>query len=68
MSNEKILRMPAVLARTGYCRASIYRIMNDPRSEFPRSIKLGFGRNGAIGWRESDVDEWISKRAAGSAA
>jgi prophage regulatory protein len=52
-----ILRLPQVIKRTGLSRSSIYlRMTND---EFPGSVSLG-GR--AVGWLESDVDEWIVEK------
>ena len=52
-----ILRLPQVIKHTGLSRSSIYlRIANN---EFPESVSLG-GR--AVGWLESDIDEWIVTR------
>ena len=53
----KILRLPQVKAQTGLSRSTIYlRIKNN---EFPKSISLG-GR--AIGWLESDIQNWLEDR------
>ena len=50
----KILRLREVKSSTGLSRSSIYlRMSND---EFPKSISLG-GR--AIGWLESDIQDWL---------
>lgn len=49
-----ILRLPDVTARTGLGRSMIYLRMKE--GSFPKSIKLG-GR--AMGWLESEVEEWI---------
>jgi len=52
-----ILRLPTVLNRTGLSRSSIYlRISN---GEFPKPISLG-GR--AVGWLESDINQWLADR------
>lgn len=52
-----ILRLPQVIKRTGLSRSSIYlRMTND---EFPESVSLG-GR--AVGWLESDIDDWIVEK------
>ncbi len=52
-----ILRLPAVKARTGLSRSTIYlRISND---DFPTPISLG-GR--AVGWIESDIDDWLTEK------
>jgi prophage regulatory protein len=60
MSN-KIIRLPEVKNKTGLSRSSIYLRMS--LSEFPKSISLG---DRAIGWLESDVDEWIDHCVASS--
>ena len=52
-----ILRLPAVKARTGLCRSTIYsRILE---GAFPAPISLG-GR--AVGWLESEVQMWLEDR------
>ena len=56
MSNS-ILRLPAVMARTGLARSTIYfRISHDA---FPRAIKLGRGAR-AVGWLSSEIEGWLS--------
>ena len=52
-----ILRLPQVKSRTGLSRSSIYLRMAN--NEFPASLSLG-GR--AVGWLESDIDEWIVEK------
>ena len=55
--SHSILRLPAVIKRTGLSRSTIYlRIENN---EFPSPISLG-GRS--VGWLEHDIDEWIVER------
>jgi len=54
---KTILRLPQVKARTGLSRSSIYLRMQS--NNFPSPISLG-GR--AVGWLESDIDEWIVAR------
>lgn len=56
-----ILRLPAVKARSGLSRSSIY--LRISKGEFPRSISLG-GR--AVGWLEEDVDGWLEERILAS--
>ena len=54
---HNILRLPAVKARTGLSRSSIYlRIAN---KEFPASISLG-GR--AVGWLETEINSWLDQK------
>lgn len=55
-----ILRLPAVKARTGLSRATIYRkIQSD---DFPRPHQLS---RRAVGWLESDIEAWIATCIAG---
>lgn len=56
MSN-KILRLPAVLSRTGVGRSTIYLWMK--QGIFPRNIQLG---PRVAGWREEDIDEWLESK------
>lgn len=56
-----ILRLPAVQARTGLSRSTIYlRIAED---RFPRPISLG---DRAVGWIESEIDEWLEQQIESS--
>ena len=50
-----ILRLPSVKARTGLSRSTIYLRVAD--GSFPRPVSLGAR---AVGWLESDVEDWIS--------
>ncbi|MCY4642598.1 MAG: AlpA family transcriptional regulator [Gammaproteobacteria bacterium] len=54
---NRILRLHAVMAKTGLSRSAIYLRVNQGR--FPKSISLG-GR--AIGWVEAEIDEWINRQ------
>ena len=49
-----ILRLPAVKARTGLSRSTIYLRISS--GAFPKPISLG-GR--AVGWIESEIQEWL---------
>ena len=53
---DEILRLPAVIARTGLRRSSIY--LRIKRGEF-RPIRLG---PRAIGFLGSEIDSWIASR------
>jgi prophage regulatory protein len=59
----KINRLPAVKEQTGLSRSSIYLRMS--KGEFPQSISLG---DRAIGWLESDIEQWLDERIAASKA
>ncbi len=58
-----ILKLPAVKARTGLSRSTIYlRISN---GVFPTPVPLG-GR--AVGWIESEIELWIEQQIEASRA
>ena len=59
----KILRLPDVITRTGLSRSTIYLRISDGR--FPTPISLG-GR--AVGWLESECEQWILDRIEASRA
>lgn len=51
-----ILRLPAVKARCGLSRSSIYARV--AQGSFPKQVKLGGPR--AVGWVESEIERWLS--------
>lgn len=53
--NLQILKMRDVTRLTTLHRATIYRLIE--RDEFPKQIRIGRRR---VGWRESDVSDWIN--------
>ena len=55
----RIVRLPAVQARTGLGRSTIYVRLAE--GSFPRPVQLGAR---AVGWIEEEVDEWIRKQIA----
>ena len=59
--SHRILRWPELKNTVGYSRTNIYYLMQ--KGDFPQAIKLG-GR--AIGWLESEVNEWINDRVVRS--
>lgn len=56
-----ILRLPAVKARTGLSRSTIYLRVSE--GTFPTPVSLG-GR--AVGWVESEVQDWLARRIEAS--
>jgi prophage regulatory protein len=54
---EKILRLPNVLDRTGLSRSTIYLRVTEGR--FPKPVSLGAR---AVGWIETEVEEWIARK------
>ena len=60
---DRILRRPEVEAITGLARSTIYDRVKAGR--FPRPVTLG---SRSVGWRQSDIENWLSALvAAGSA-
>lgn len=55
--DKRVLRLPAVMERTGLSKASIYRLIK--ASDFPAAIRLGCR---AVGWPADRIDEWIDSR------
>ena len=51
------LPRPAVKARTGLSRSTIYLRISEDR--FPKPVSLG-GR--AVGWIEAEVNDWLNAR------
>lgn len=51
---DRILRLNAVLDRTGLSRATLYRKVQ--AGTFPRQIRIAIR---CAGWRESAVNEWM---------
>lgn len=61
---DRIIRMPELVQMLGLSRSTIYDKLNtkSPRhdAQFPRAIKIG---NSAIGWRQSEINQWIVDRS-----
>lgn len=56
-----ILRLPAVKAKTGLSRSTIYLRVAD--GTFPKPVSLG---SRAVGWLESEVEAWLQLRVEAS--
>ncbi|UCV28105.1 AlpA family phage regulatory protein [Ferribacterium limneticum] len=54
---DKIIRMPEVMAKVGLRKSAVYNMIK--RGEFPAQIRLG---ENSVGWIEADVDEWVRVR------
>lgn len=54
MSKHSLIRLTEVMSRVGLKKSTIYKYMNEDR--FPQSFPIG---DSAVGWLESEVDEWI---------
>lgn len=57
--NEKILRKCEVRKIVGLSDATLWRM--EKARKFPTRLRLGAG---AVGWLESEIQEWIAARAA----
>ena len=53
----KLLRLPRVIEATGFGKSSIYAGVKT--GDFPAPVRLSAR---AVGWRESDIERWISER------
>ena len=56
---ETLLRLPAVEAKTGLRKSSIYEMAGRNPPAFPRPIKLS---RRAVCWPASAIDAWIAER------
>lgn len=54
---ERIMRLPEVLACVGLSRATIYRLID--MGSFPKQRKLGVR---SVGWYASDIEAWLAER------
>lgn len=61
---ERIVRPAEAERLSGYCNVQLMRL--EAKGEFPPRFKLAedSGLYGAVGWRLSDIEKWIEKRAA----
>lgn len=53
----RIIRLSEVLANTGLARSTVYKYVAD--GTFPKPVALG---DRAVGWVESEVQEWVLAR------
>lgn len=54
---KTILRLPAIKARTGLSRSTIY--LKVSQGTFPAPVSLGAR---AVGWVESEINAWLTER------
>ena len=55
----RVLRAPEVVRRVGYSRMHLWRL--ERNGLFPKRVQLG---PNAVGWLETEIDEWIKARVA----
>ena len=53
--HDGILRMPAIMLRTGLSRSTIYRKIKE--GTFPAQVHIS---DHCSGWRSSAIDRWIA--------
>ena len=58
---DRILRIAEVLVITGLSKATLYRLVDS--GDFPQKVRLGGPESRAVGWRLSEVQEWIRNLA-----
>ena len=63
LANDRIMRRPEVEKYTGLSRSQIYSLI--AQGNFPSQVHLG---PRSVGWRQSEVVEWLQSRIEGSAA
>lgn len=56
-----ILRLPAVIAKTGLGGSTIYKRIAE--GTFPKQVALG---SRAVGWLESEINAWLNQQIASS--
>lgn len=56
-------RLPAVMARTGIAKSTLYLMISQGR--FPEPVKLSAR---SVAWPSDQIDQWINNRIAGIAA
>ncbi|MBW1214340.1 AlpA family transcriptional regulator [Pantoea allii] len=54
ISNKKLIRLSAVINKTGYSKSWIYKLIRI--KQFPQPIKIG---SRAVAFIEGEIDEWI---------
>lgn len=60
-SNESLLRLPAVLLRTGLSRSQVYALIS--RRQFPPPVRLS---SRCSAWPDSEIAQWIDQRVRSS--
>ena len=53
----KMLRLPAVLQRTGLSRSALYALKK--AGHFPQPLRIGAR---AVAWLEDEIEAWIKSR------
>lgn len=61
-----LIRINEVVAMVGLARPTIYKLMRQPESGFPRPVKLSesTARGAPVAWVLSEVQSWVRARIA----
>jgi prophage regulatory protein len=59
-----LIRIAEVMAIVGLARPTIYKLMNEPESGFPKTVKLtnSNARGAPVAWVLSEVQAWTRGR------
>ena len=57
---EKILRIKDVAQSVGLGKTTIWQRIRE--GQFPRPVRLGGPGSRAVGWRQGDIERWLSER------
>jgi prophage regulatory protein len=58
-NNDRIIRKPEVQIKVGLSDPSIWR--RERKGQFPKRVSLG---GHSVGWLESEVNDWLARKAA----
>lgn len=61
---DRIIRLRTVMDKTGLSKSTIYRLSNDPASDYPKPVRP---TPHTVGWYESEIDAWVESRRGGAA-
>ncbi len=63
--SSALIRIDEVSKIIGLARATIYKLLNNPNSKFPRPIKLtdGVRKGTPVAWVRAEVHDWVHERA-----
>ncbi|WP_222610602.1 helix-turn-helix transcriptional regulator [Undibacterium griseum] len=59
---NRVIRLSELVDILGVSKATIWRRIKSD-SNFPKFIRLGGSKSSAIGFIESEIDEWIDEQA-----
>ena len=57
---DRILRIPEIVEITGLSRTTIWRRVKS--GDFPAPVRLGSLATRSVGWRESEIKQWLDSR------